>query len=89
MKQFTYTISDPVGIHARPAGLLAKAAKGLDSTITITITKADGSKSAAATKLMALMGMGVKTGETVTVTIEGGNEEANAAAMEQFFQENL
>ena len=83
MKQFTYTISDPVGIHARPAGLLAKAAKGLDSTIT------DGSKSAAATKLMALMGMGVKTGETVTVTIEGGNEEANAAAMEQFFQENL
>ena len=87
MKQFTYTISDPVGIHARPAGLLAKAAKGLDSTITST--KADGSKSAAATKLMALMGMGVKTGETVTVTIEGGNEEANAAAMEQFFQENL
>ena len=26
MKQFTYTITDPVGIHARPAGLLAKAA---------------------------------------------------------------
>ena len=85
MKQFTYTISDPVGIHARPAGLLAKAAKALDTTVTIT----KGEKSAAATKLMALMGMGVKTGETVTVTIEGGNEEANAAAMEQFFQENL
>lgn len=87
MKQFTHTISDPVGIHARPAGLLAKAAKGLDSTITIT--KADGSKSAAATKLMALMGMGIKTGETVTITVEGGNEEANAATMEQFFKENL
>ena len=26
MKEFTYTITDPVGIHARPAGLLAKAA---------------------------------------------------------------
>ena len=87
MKQFTYTITDPVGIHARPAGLLAKAAKTLDSTVTVT--RADGSKSAVATKLMALMGMGVKTGETVTVTIEGGDEEANAAAMEQFFQENL
>ena len=47
MKQFTYTITDPVGVHARPAGLLAKAAKGLNSTVTIT--KADGSKSAAAT----------------------------------------
>lgn len=87
MKQFAYTITDPVGIHARPAGLLAKAAKGLDSTITIT--KADGSKSAAATKVMALMGMGIKTGETVTVTVEGGSEEANAAVMESFFKENL
>ena len=87
MRQFTYTITDPVGIHARPAGLLAKAAKALDSTVTVA--KADGSKSAAATKLMALMGMGIKTGETITVTVEGGNEEANAAAMEQFFKENL
>ena len=86
MKQFTYTITDPVGIHARPAGLLAKAAKALDSTVTIA--KADGSKSAAATKLMALMGMGIKTGETITVTVEGGNEEANAAAMEQLQPEN-
>ena len=87
MKKFEYTITDPVGIHARPAGLLAKAAKALDSTVTVA--KADGSKSAAATKLMALMGMGIKTGETITVTVEGGNEEANAAAMEQFFKENL
>ena len=86
MKQFTYTITDPVGIHARPAGILAKQAKGLDSTVTIA--KADG-RSAAATKLIAMMGLGIKCGETVTVTGEGGNEEANAAAMEQFFKENL
>lgn len=44
MKQFTYTITDPVGIHARPAGLLAKFAKTQDSTITIS----RGEKSAAA-----------------------------------------
>lgn len=86
MKQFVYTITDPVGIHARPAGLLSKAAKGLDSTVTIA--KADG-KSAAATKLMALMGLGIKQGDTVTVTVEGGNEDANAVAMEQFFKDNL
>ena len=48
MKQFTYIIQDNVGIHARPAGLLAKAAKALDSVVTVE--KADG-KSAAATKL--------------------------------------
>lgn len=87
MKQFTYTITDPVGIHARPAGMLAKAAKALASTVTIS--KADGSKSAVATKLMAVMGLGVKTGETITFTIEGGDEEASAAAMEQFCKDNM
>ena len=86
MKQFQYTVTDPVGIHARPAGLLVKAAKALDSTITVV--KGDG-KSAVAVKLMALMGLGIKQGDTVTVTVEGGNEDANAAAMEQSFKDNL
>ena len=86
MKQFTYTITDPLGIHARPAGQLAKLAKSFADT-TATITK--GEKSAAATKLMAVMGLGVKTGETITFTIEGGDEEASAAAMEQFCKENM
>ena len=86
MKQFQYVITDPMGVHARPAGLLVKAAKTVDSTLTIA--KANG-KSAAATKLMAVMGLGIKQGESVTVTVEGGNEEANTAAMEKFFQDNL
>ena len=86
MKQFTYTIKDPIGSHARPAGLLAKAAKGLDSAVTIA---GEDGRSAAATRLMALMGLGIKSGERVTVTVEGGDEEASAAAMEQFFRENL
>ncbi|MCI8755974.1 MAG: HPr family phosphocarrier protein [Oscillospiraceae bacterium] len=86
MKQFQYVITDPVGIHARPAGLLVKAAKALDSTVTIEKV---GGKSASANKLMAVMGLGVKGGDTVNVTVEGGNEDANAAAMEQFFKENL
>lgn len=86
MKQFQYTVTDPMGIHARPAGVLVKAAKALDSTVTIA--KADG-KSANATRLMAVMGLAVKPGQTVTVTVEGGNEDANFQAMEQFFKENL
>ncbi len=85
MRQFQYTITDPVGIHARPAGLLVKAAKALDSAVTV---EKDG-KSAAATKLMALMGLGIKGGDTVTVSVEGGDEQASLTAMEQFFRENL
>ena len=48
-----------------------------------------GGKSAAAAKLMAIMGLGIKQGDTVSVTVEGGREDANAAAMEQFFKDNL
>ena len=78
MKQFTYVINDPIGIHARPAGLLVKAAKALDSTITV---EKEGGKSSAATKLMGVMGLGVKGGDTVIVTVEGGDEEASCRAM--------
>lgn len=85
MKQFTYTITDPVGIHARPAGLLVKAAKSFSSAITLEA----GGRSAGATKLMALMSMGIKQGDAVTVTVEGEDEEQAAAAMEQFFRDNL
>lgn len=85
MKTFTYTIKDELGIHARPAGALAKVAEKLDSEITITL----GEKSVVATKLIALMGMGVKCGDTVTVTVNGGDEAASEKEMREFFEANL
>ena len=71
MKKFEYVIKDEVGIHARPAGLLVKEAKKYQSKVSIT---KDG-KSAEATKLMALMGLGVKCGENVEVSVEGADED--------------
>ena len=85
MRTFEYTITDEVGIHARPAGLLVKEVKNYDSVIKVT---KDG-KSAEAKKLMALMGLGVKKGDTVTVSVEGGDEDTVAAKMEKFFRNNL
>ena len=85
MKSFDYVITDEVGIHARPAGMLVKKVKEFSSKITIT----KGEKSAEAQKLMAIMALGVKKGDTVTVSAEGEDEEAAAAAMETFFKENL
>ena len=54
MKSFTYTIVDPVGIHARPAGLLVKTAKAFSGT-EISVTKGD--KTVKSTQLMKLMGL--------------------------------
>ena len=85
MKTFDYTIKDELGIHARPAGMLAKTAKSLDSEITVT----KGEKTVGATKLMALMGLGVKCGDTITVTANGGNEEAALETIRRFLEVNL
>lgn len=85
MKHLPYTIKDDLGIHARPAGLLVKTAKNFNSEITI----AKDGKSVNALKLMALMGLGVKCGDTITVTVSGEDEESAASAMEEFFKSNL
>ena len=82
MKTFEYTIKDELGIHARPAGLLVKE---FESECTIT---KDG-KTKKLTQLMMLMSLGVKQGDTVTVTAEGADEEAAAAALKEFFENNL
>lgn len=86
MKSFEYTITDPLGIHARPAGLLAKASKDYSGT-TVTITKAGNTVKAS--QLIKLMGLDVKQGDTVTVAAEGSAEEEAIAAMKKFFEENL
>lgn len=85
MESFKYVIKDEIGIHARPAGALAKEAKKFKSTITIK----SGEKSANADKLMAVMALGVKCGTEVEVTIEGEDEAAAKAEIEKFFNENL
>lgn len=86
MTSFEYTITTPVGIHTRHAGLLARTAKALDSTITI---KKAGDKPTPATRILAVMGLNIKQGDTVSVTIDGGNEETNAGTMEWLFKNNL
>lgn len=85
MQKFDYVIKDEVGIHARPAGLLVKEAKKYESKITISVN----GKSAEATKLMAVMGLGVKCGQTVEIMVEGADEENVVEEMKTFFETNL
>ncbi len=89
MTTFTYIIRDEAGIHARPAGLLAARCRELIGTGPAVITLTKGDKSAGGTRLFALMGLGIKKGDPVTVTVEGGDEAAIAGALKQFFEENL
>ena len=85
MKSFTYTIIDPLGIHARPAGQIVNEAKKYSSTITIDTAE----KKANAARLMAVMALGVKCGQSVTVTAEGYDEDIAIENIQKFFEGNL
>lgn len=85
MKTFNYTIKDELGIHARPAGLLVKEASKFKSSLTLK----KGEKEADLKRLFAVMGLAVKNTDTVTVLINGEDEEEAYEAIRQFFEGNL
>lgn len=85
MKTFTCTVTDEMGLHARPAGLIAKKTAQFQSKITLKC----GGKEAACNRLIAIMKMAIKKGESVTFEIEGPDEEAAYEEFKQFCAENL
>ena len=84
MREFTYTVVDPVGMHARPAGLLAKKASQYKSKITVI----KDTKRADTRRLMMLMALGIKCGDKITVLVEGADEEEAAENIEKYLKEN-
>ena len=85
MKEIKYVVTDPLAIQARTARLIVKMAAGFKSAITID----NGVKKADAKRIMAVMGMGIKQGNEITVTVEGEDEDTAAAAIETFLKENV
>ncbi|MDL2247936.1 HPr family phosphocarrier protein [Bacteroides sp. OttesenSCG-928-J23] len=85
MVTFTYTITDELGLHARPAGLLVKQAAGLSPEVTLLC----GEKSANAKRILAVMQLGAKAGDTVTFQLQGENEADSARVLQDFCRENL
>lgn len=85
MKAFRYTVMDPLGMHARPAGAFVKEASACESSVKL----AKGEKSVDAKKIFGVMGLSVKCGDEVTVTVEGPDENGAAARLEEFMKSNL
>ena len=85
MKEFTHVIADPLGLHARPAGMLVKACAGYASTITINAPtgKAD------AKRRMAVMRLAAKQGMELTISVDGADEEKAATELKAFLEANL
>lgn len=71
-------ITDPVGIHARPASEFSQAASSSDCKVTIA--KGDGTPVDAGSILM-VMSLGIAKGDRVTITVEGTEAESVADSL--------
>ncbi len=85
MKEFKHVINDPLGLHARPAGMLVKSVAAYTSKVTITAPTG----TADAKRLMAVMRLAAKQGMELTITVDGADEEKAAAELQAFLAANL
>jgi phosphotransferase system HPr (HPr) family protein len=85
MLEYEHTITDPNGIHARPAGIFVQKMQEFKSAVSI---HRDG-ESADGKKLIALMKLRLKCGQTFTVRAEGEDEQAAVEAAKAVLQANL
>ncbi|NQZ29462.1 MAG: HPr family phosphocarrier protein [Mycoplasmatales bacterium] len=84
MAKFTAKITDPVGLHARPASITVSAASKFDSEIKI---EANG-KSGNLKSIMNIMALGVKQGDEITISAEGADADAAIVEIEKIMKEN-
>ena len=88
----TVAVTDQLGLHARPAAQIAKFVKSaIESNAALVVTvKHQSGKQAQAKSSLMLLALGVKSGDSIEVQIEGTtNEEASAlvAQMQSFLSE--
>ena len=77
MYTLEHAVADPMGLHARLAGVLVKKAAAFKSSITVKNTETG--KTADAKRIMGVMSLGVKHGNKIELIIEGEDEDTAKA----------
>ena len=81
MASKTVTVGSAVGLHARPAAVVADAASEYDDDIILTLAgDEDGEEADAASSLM-IMALGAEKGDQVTVTSDNAEAVEKIAAL--------
>ena len=65
------TITNPTGLHLRPAGILCKTAMQFRSAVTFTF----GNTTANAKSVLSVLGACVKCGDEIELHCDGADEE--------------
>lgn len=85
MKQFSYVLTNRDALQTRPMGNLMREASRFSSRVRLS----NGAKTAALSELRAVMGLDMNCGNRITVTVEGKDEEAAVAAIQNYFVDHM
>lgn len=80
-----YTITSAQGMHARPATQLVKLAKEFTSAISIK----KGDKVVKLNSLLNILSLNIKSGETISLMMDGTDEVTATVAIDNFFTDTL
>ncbi|CAM2935593.1 HPr family phosphocarrier protein [Saccharomonospora xinjiangensis] len=86
MAERTVTVASKVGLHARPAALVARIAAA--QPVVVTIAKAGGAP-VAASSVLNLMTLGAAHGDSVVIAAEGDGAEAAVNAVADLVAKDL
>jgi phosphocarrier protein len=86
MPSQTVVVGSKVGLHARPASLLVKAASNSGLAVTVAIP---GQQPANAASLLAVLALGVKQGDTVEINVaDGDGSDSTLAQLVEIVETN-
>ena len=79
MQEAKIIVTDPMGLHARPAALLVQTAGQFKSHVHLYLAEKD--RQADARSIMQLLKLGVRQGDTLKITTEGDEAKEALAAV--------
>ncbi|HWQ80229.1 MAG TPA: HPr family phosphocarrier protein [Anaerovoracaceae bacterium] len=85
MEKVTVTVSNQVGLHARPASLLVNLLKGYECNIEF-YKNGNDTKRYQPRSILAVMALGAVKGDTLTFEAEGRDEKQAIEAIEEFIK---
>ncbi|MBR5224408.1 MAG: HPr family phosphocarrier protein [Clostridia bacterium] len=85
MKKFSYVLTNQTAMQNKAMQLLSREAARFDSCISLT----DGESNALVSQPQSVVNLYMRSGSKVTVFVEGKDEEAAVAAMQNYFVANM
>ena len=87
MLKRTFVIRDPLGLHARPAGLLVKEAQRFSCDVTLSVVGKE--KAASLKKLFSVLALEARAGDTLLLCTDGQDEQQAMQSLSAVLCERL